>query len=125
GAWGMAARPPMNAPRGRKAAVRVWKTWGWVVLAPPARAATEALDGHPATRARRRAIGLALLATAQVQQREVEQACHTGVRAAELLGALRSSRGTEYLDDLRERLEPFREEPAVREFAARLEPQAA
>ncbi|MER7830186.1 transcriptional regulator [Streptomyces sp. NPDC095602] len=90
-----------------------------------ARAAAEALEGHPATRARRRAIGLALLAAAQVQQREVEQACHTGARAAELLSTVRSSRGAEYLEDLQARLEPYRDEPAVREFAARLEPQAA
>ncbi|MFG3507965.1 transcriptional regulator [Streptomyces sp. NPDC047821] len=90
-----------------------------------ARAAAESLDGHPGTRARRRAIGLVLLATAQVQQREVEEACHTGARAAELLGTLRSSRGVEYLDDLRQRLEPYADEPAVREFGARLELQAA
>ncbi len=65
-----------------------------------------------------------LLAAAQVQQREVEQACHTGTRAAELLAGLRSSRGAEYLDDLRHRLEPYGDEPAVRgEFAARTEAQ--
>ncbi|WNO73937.1 transcriptional regulator [Streptomyces sp. AM8-1-1] len=87
--------------------------------------ATDALDGHPESRARRRAIGLVLLATAQVQQREVEQACHTGTRAVELLGGLRSSRGAEYLDDLQQRLEPYADEPAVREFGARLELQAA
>ncbi|WP_175409854.1 transcriptional regulator [Streptomyces sp. TRM64462] len=90
-----------------------------------ARTAGEALDGHPANRARRRAIGLVLLATAQVQQREVELACHTGTRAAELLGSLRSSRGAEYLDDLQQRLEPYRDEPAVREFTARLAAQAS
>ncbi|MFE0423178.1 transcriptional regulator [Streptomyces sp. NPDC058953] len=87
--------------------------------------AAGALDGHPETRARRRAIGYALLATAQVQQREVEQACHSGTRALELLGTLRSSRGTEYLEDLQQRLEPYAEEPPVREFGARLELQAA
>lgn len=87
--------------------------------------ATDALEGHPESRARRRAIGLVLLATAQVQQREVEQACHTGTRAVELLGGLRSSRGAEYLDDLQQRLEPYADEPAVREFGARLELQAA
>ncbi|MFF8959504.1 transcriptional regulator [Streptomyces sp. NPDC014894] len=87
--------------------------------------ATAALDGHPETRARRRAIGLVLLATAQVQQREVEQACHTGGRALELLARLRSSRGAEYLEDLQQRLEPFADEPAVREFGARVEMQAA
>ncbi|QDY77396.1 transcriptional regulator [Streptomyces qinzhouensis] len=87
--------------------------------------AAGALNGHPETRARRRAIGYALLATAQVQQREVEQACHSGTRALELLGTLRSSRGTEYLEDLQQRLEPYAEEAPVREFGARLELQAA
>lgn len=90
-----------------------------------ARHAADALEGHPESRARRRAIGLVLLATAQVQQREVEQACHTGTRAVELLGRLRSSRGAEYLEDLQERLAPYAEEPAVREFGARLELRAA
>ncbi|MER5889981.1 transcriptional regulator [Streptomyces sp. NPDC001941] len=90
-----------------------------------ARAARESLEGHPETRARRRAIDLILLATAQVQQREVEQACATGTRAVELLGTLRSSRGAEYLEDLQARLEPYADEPSVREFGARLELQAA
>ncbi|GGT36401.1 hypothetical protein [Streptomyces purpureus] len=90
-----------------------------------ARAARDAIEGHPQTRARRRAIGMVLLASAQVQQREVEQACHTGTRALELLGSLRSSRGAEYLDDLQQRLEPYGDEPSVREFTARLELQAA
>ncbi|MQS36127.1 transcriptional regulator [Streptomyces katsurahamanus] len=87
--------------------------------------AAEALGGHPESRARRRAIGLILLATAQVQQREVEQACHTGTRAVDLLARLRSSRGAEYLEDLQQRLEPYADEPAVREFGARVEMQAA
>ncbi|MEI5008274.1 transcriptional regulator [Streptomyces sp. NPDC087659] len=90
-----------------------------------ARRATESLDGHPESRARRRGIGLVLLATARLQQREVEEACRTGTRAMELLGTLRSSRGTEYLDDLHQRLEPYAAEPSVREFGARLQLQAA
>ncbi|QEU93644.1 hypothetical protein [Streptomyces kanamyceticus] len=90
-----------------------------------ARSAQESLEGHPETRARRRAIGLVLLATAQVQRREVEQACHTGLKAVELLGTLRSNRGAEYLDDFQQRLEPYREEPVVREFGARVDLQAA
>jgi hypothetical protein len=89
------------------------------------RCAAEALNAHPESRARRRAIGLVLLATSQVQLREVEQACHTGTKAVELLGTLRSNRGAEYLDDLQQRLEPYRDEPAVREFGARVELQAA
>jgi hypothetical protein len=90
-----------------------------------ARCAEQSLAGHPEGRARRRAIGYVLLATAQVQQREVEQACHTGLKAVELLETLRSNRGAEYLEDLQQRLEPFREEPVVREFGARLELQVA
>lgn len=73
----------------------------------------------------RRAIGYVLLATAQVQQREIEQACHTGLKAVELLETLRSNRGAEYLEDLQQRLEPFRDESVVREFGARLELQTA
>ncbi|MEV4916383.1 transcriptional regulator [Streptomyces tirandamycinicus] len=90
-----------------------------------ARRASESLDGHPESRARRRGIGLVLLATARLQQREVEEACRTGTRAIELLGTLRSSRGTEYLEDLNQRLEPYAAEPSVREFGARLQLQAA
>ncbi|MEV0317044.1 transcriptional regulator [Streptomyces sp. NPDC050658] len=90
-----------------------------------ARSAEESLAGHPETRARRRAIGLVLLATAQVQRRDVEQACHTGLKAVELLGTLRSNRGAEYLEDFKDRLEPFRDEPVVREFGARVDIQAA
>ncbi|MER5744468.1 transcriptional regulator [Streptomyces sp. NPDC059913] len=90
-----------------------------------ARRAKEALAALPESRARRRGIGLVLLATAQVQMREVEQACHTGTQAMELLGSVRSSRGAEYLDDLQQRLLPYGDESAVREFGARLELQAA
>lgn len=85
------------------------------------RHAEEALAGHPPEKSRRRALGLLLLAQAQVQQREVEQACHTGAQAVELLASLRSHRGAEYLDDLRMRLQPYAAESAVREFGARLE----
>ncbi|MGK5630856.1 transcriptional regulator [Streptomyces sp. URMC 123] len=89
------------------------------------RRAEEAVDGHPESRVRRRAIGMLLLATAQVQQREIEQACHTGGKAVELLGTLRSNRGTEYLEDFQQRLDPYRDEPAVREFDALLDVRAA
>ncbi|MGP3951624.1 transcriptional regulator [Streptomyces sp. 7N604] len=85
------------------------------------RKAEESLAGHPESRVRRRAIGLVLLASAQVQQREIELACHTGTRAVEMLDGLRSNRGAEYLRDLRHRLAPFGEESVVREFGARLE----
>ncbi len=90
-----------------------------------ARCAREALAGHPESRVRRRAIGYVLLATAQVQQREVEQACTTGLKAVELLDGLRSHRGAEYLEDFQQRLEPYQEEPVVREFGARMALPAA
>jgi hypothetical protein len=89
------------------------------------RRAEEALAGLGPTKARRRAIGLLVLAQAQVQQREIERACHTGSQAVELLSGLRSDRGTEYLDDFRHRLEPYAQEVVVREFGARLDAQHA
>jgi len=92
---------------------------------PARRRAEEALAGHPEGRVRRRAIGLLLMATAHVQGREVEQACQVGGQAVDLLQTLRSNRGVEYLDDFQQRLEPYRDEPVVREFGARLEVQAA
>ncbi|MCC3653313.1 MULTISPECIES: transcriptional regulator [Streptomyces] len=93
---------------------------------PARRRAEEALAGHPEGRVRRRAIGLLLLAAAQTQQREIEQACDTGTRALELLGGLRSNRGMEYLEDFQQRLKPFAAERAVREFGERAaEPVAA
>ncbi|MFI9204824.1 transcriptional regulator [Streptomyces sp. NPDC053048] len=92
---------------------------------PARRHAEDALAVHPTGRVRRRAIDLLLLATAHVQQREVEEACVTGTRALELLGTLRSNRGAEYLDDFQQRLEPYRDEPVVREFGTRMEMQAA
>jgi hypothetical protein len=90
-----------------------------------ARQAESALRGHPETRVRRRAVDLVLLATAQLQLRDVEQACETGARAVELLSGLRSARGAEYLDDFRRRLEPYREQRVVREFQARTLAEAA
>ncbi|MBM9505141.1 transcriptional regulator [Actinacidiphila acididurans] len=89
--------------------------------APAARRAEEALAAHPATRARRRAIDMLLLADAQVQQRDLEHGVRTGTQAVTLLAGLRSNRGAEYLDDFRRRLEPYGNEPVVREFGARLE----
>ncbi|MDJ0385643.1 transcriptional regulator [Streptomyces sp. G-G2] len=89
------------------------------------RRAAEALRALPQTKARRRAIGMLLLATSQVQRREIEQGCHTAAQAVELLAGLRSNRGSAYLDDFRARLDPYREEAAVREFSARLETQVA
>ncbi|NLU74252.1 transcriptional regulator [Streptomyces sp. HNM0575] len=83
--------------------------------------AGESLAGHPESRVRRRAIGTFLLASAQLQKRELEHACQTGAKAVELLSVLRSGRGIEYLEDFRRRLVPFVKEPVVRDFTARLD----
>ncbi|MCT2592662.1 transcriptional regulator [Streptomyces sp. N2-109] len=86
--------------------------------------ARESLAGHSEGRARRRAIGLFLLADGQLRQREVEHACHTGAKAAEVLAGLRSDRGAEYLDDFQQRLVPYAKVPVVAEFTARVELRA-
>ncbi|RKN41685.1 transcriptional regulator [Streptomyces hoynatensis] len=81
--------------------------------------AAEALAGHPPSRARRRALGLLLMAQGQLQEGDLDHACHTADEAGTLLHGLRSGRGTQYFEDFKARLEPHRKEPRVREFAAR------
>lgn len=86
------------------------------------RRAAEALAGHPEQRTRRRAIGMVLMATGQLQEGDLEHACHTAGQAGELLAGLRSGRGAEYFADFRGRLEPHREHRLVREFVGRWSP---
>ncbi len=82
--------------------------------------AAEALAGHPPTRARRRAIGLLLLATGQLQGGDLEHALHSAEEANTVLAGLRSGRAADYLSDFRNRLQPHQEEAVVRDFTARL-----
>lgn len=84
------------------------------------RYAEEALSALPESKVRRRAVDLLVLAGAQVQQRDVDQAVGTAGQAVGLLAGLRSNRGAEYLEDFRRRLDPFQDAPVVREFNARL-----
>lgn len=81
--------------------------------------AAEALAAHPAGRARRRAIGLVVMATGQLQEGELDRACHTAAQAGTVLAGLRSGRAQEYLADFTARLEPHRNDPAARDFIAR------
>ncbi|WP_052849761.1 hypothetical protein [Streptomyces avicenniae] len=81
--------------------------------------AAEALAVHPHGRARRRAIGLLIMATGQLQEGDLEHACHTADEAGTLLDGLRSRRGATYFADFRARLEPHRGQSRVREFTAR------
>ncbi|MFI1582189.1 transcriptional regulator [Embleya sp. NPDC020630] len=80
-------------------------------------AARAALEGHADTRVRRRAVDTLLLATAHLQQNRLDEACAVGAEALDLVGRLHSARGLEYLKDFQRRLEPYRDEPLVREFA--------
>lgn len=88
------------------------------------RHAQEALAGHPEHRVRRRAIDLMVLATAQIEIRDVDEACDTAGQALHLLARLRSKLGIRYLSDFRSRLRPFGREPSVRDFEARLHDDA-
>jgi hypothetical protein len=90
-----------------------------------AKHAIAALEGHAPSRVRRRAVDLLLLALAQLQLREVELSVGTATQAVELMSGLRSARGSEYLDDFRRRLEPYRGQRSVQEFQARFATAAA
>jgi transcriptional regulator with XRE-family HTH domain len=68
---------------------------------------------------RGRAFNLTLLASAYVQQGEIEQACEQGHQALDLVDGLHSSRGAKYLRDLGDQLQPYGRVPVVRELAER------
>ncbi|MDB1088171.1 transcriptional regulator [Streptomyces sp. ACA25] len=87
--------------------------------------AGEALAGHPEQRARRRVIGLLLMARARLQQGELEQACATASEAGSLLSGLRSGRGAEYFDGFLAGLAPHQKERPVREFTERWQSREA
>lgn len=81
--------------------------------------AKSALAAHDEGHVRRRAMDTLLLASAHVQQRDLDAACATGERGLELIGQVRSARTAEYLRDFQRRLEPYRDERIVREFNER------
>ncbi len=81
-----------------------------------ARCAEESLAGHPESRARRRPSDTSCWPPRRSSSARWNRACHTGLRAVELLGTLRSNRGAEYLDDFQQRLEPYRDEAVVWEL---------
>jgi len=71
--------------------------------------------------ARSRAFCRTVLATAYLQQGELDQACHTAGQALQGIGDLRSIRGREYVRDFCSRLAPYRHVRAVRDFCARVD----
>lgn len=66
--------------------------------------------------ARSKAFCHTVLATAYLQQGELEEACRTGRELIREVTRLQSVRGWEYIRDFRRRLAPYQRERAVREF---------
>ncbi|MDQ1288259.1 MAG: hypothetical protein QG622_1824 [Actinomycetota bacterium] len=62
---------------------------------------------------RGRAFNLALLANAHAQADEVETACAVGSQALDIIGGLRSARALDYIRDLLNELDRFKDSPAV------------
>ncbi|KPI22222.1 hypothetical protein OK074_1060 [Actinobacteria bacterium OK074] len=72
-----------------------------------------------ADRRRRQAISRSVLATAHLQQDRLDEAIGAATQALDTLSAVHSERSIQALRDFRHRLDPYRGEPAVREFERR------
>ncbi|GAB2778042.1 hypothetical protein GCM10027091_10720 [Streptomyces daliensis] len=79
---------------------------------------------HNAQRGRRQAIGRSVLATAHLQQGQLDAALESAHTALERLGSgnIHSERSVQALRAFRAELEPFRREEAVREFVRQARP---
>jgi hypothetical protein len=62
---------------------------------------------------------LALLATAQAQSGDIEEACRVGTDALDMAVALQSSRAIGYINRLRRELAAHHDAPPVRAFETR------
>jgi tetratricopeptide (TPR) repeat protein len=91
-------------------------------LGEPAQAqrfAERSLELRSDSYARSKAFCQTVLATAFLQQDDLEQACAVGGQALEQVSRLRSVRGNEYILEFGRKLAPYQSEPLVREFNAR------
>jgi ATP/maltotriose-dependent transcriptional regulator MalT len=70
--------------------------------------------------AKQRACYLADQATVCVDQGEVDQACQLGIQALQLLGAVEYETGVQRVRDLRVKLRPWPDHPAVADLTERL-----
>ncbi|MFI1997016.1 helix-turn-helix domain-containing protein [Actinoplanes sp. NPDC020271] len=86
------------------------------------RFAARSLDMDGRQYARGRQFNLVLLAVAQVQAGEPEEAARVGVEALDAYEGLYSSRSRDYLADLADRLSKHVGLPAVRDFSAKARP---
>ncbi|MFF1512267.1 MFS transporter [Streptomyces sp. NPDC058326] len=65
---------------------------------------------------------LVVSAVAELESGNLDAACAAGTRAVEVAGRISSARTTEYVRDLLHRLEPYGDEPRVRELRERARP---
>jgi hypothetical protein len=72
-----------------------------------------AADALPFQAVKQRAVFLADLATVELERREVEEACQLAIEAANALSLAGYATGADRLHELRQRLEPWHEHPAV------------
>ncbi|MFE3601334.1 helix-turn-helix transcriptional regulator [Streptomyces sp. NPDC059142] len=62
---------------------------------------------------------LSRIATAQLQQHDLDAACDSAIQALDLLGDINSARSTDQVRDLAKQLAPHRDTPPVRDFLDR------
>ncbi|MFJ6984043.1 MULTISPECIES: sporulation protein [unclassified Streptomyces] len=62
---------------------------------------------------------LAIVGTAHLQARDLDQGLHLGNRSVDILARVRSARAKDYVHEFTTALAPWRREPAVREFTHR------
>jgi tetratricopeptide (TPR) repeat protein len=80
----------------------------------------EAIEALDPDAAKQRACYLADQATVCVDEGEVEQACQLGIQAIQLLGAVEYETGVQRVRDLRTKLRPWRNHPAVADLTEQL-----
>jgi tetratricopeptide (TPR) repeat protein len=80
----------------------------------------EAIGALDPDAAKQRACYLADRATVCVDEGEVDQACQLGIQALQLLGAVEYETGVQRVRDLRVKLRPWRNHPAVADLTEQL-----
>ena len=80
----------------------------------------QAIEALPAEAAKQRACYLADQATVHANAGEVERACQLGIEALQILSEVEYATGVQRVRDLRMRLRPHRQHPAVAELTEQL-----
>ncbi|KRV48408.1 MFS transporter [Wenjunlia vitaminophila] len=85
----------------------------------------KALTGPREEFVRSHGLRLVVSAVAELESGNLDAACAQGTRALEVAGRISSVRTQEYVRDLLHRMEPYRDEPRVRELRERARPLLA